>query len=181
MLKLKEDKRTYTEAINTLDNRLREKEAALKDEIPLLENKLAASEKQRYEAIKKNGELTEQVDYLLTHNSELCDEAQQLLDEKQTIKHELEEVMALLHEAEERSQKLDMVEANYEHVCEELHEVSEELEREQDTSKHMYNMFQDQIRRNQNRYCCALCPVVIVVLTFGIVIMAFAYCLEDPV
>lgn len=176
---LKEKIRTHSETINKLTGLLEKKDEALKGTIPLLENKLAKAQKKNYEAIKESGRLMEQLTYLLKYNSDASKQIEELLADKQALQCNLNGVEYLLHEAEAKSRESNALEANYETVCQQLEDIKEELGQEQNTSRHMYNMSQDQIRKTERVHKCGYCFIIAVVLIFAAVIITFSYCLED--
>lgn len=84
----------------------------------------------------------------------------------------------MLRESKDECKELHTLEKMYEAACEEHEEVVKELEK---TSRHMHSMFQDQIWRDKVINQSALCFTAVIVVVFGIIIILFAYCLEDKV
>lgn len=174
---LKEEITGYNQTITYLNMLLEEKEKALQK----LEKKAAAAEKRTYELVQEKGELYERFACLHIQNSEQSIEIQQLLAEKDTLQCNLNEVVGFLRESEDDCKELHALEKIYETACKNHEEVLEELRHEENTSRHMYSMFQDQMRRNKRIIRSALCFIAVVVIIFGAVIILFAYCLEDTI
>ena len=132
-VELKEEKRTYIRTIDKLTGLLEKKEEDLKYRIPILENKLAETERKKYEAIKERGQLIKQVSYLhkcITNEEEHIEE---LLAQKQSMEHDLHVMVNLLQEADAKSQEFNTLEANYETMCQQLEDITEEFGQEQCT------------------------------------------------
>lgn len=174
---LKEDISRYIQTISELKRLLEEKEEALRK----LENKVAVVEKRKHELVQEEGELHKRIACLHIQNSEQSMQIQQILAEKTTLQCNLNMVVGFLRESEDESKQLHALEEKYASACEKHEEILTELGHEQNTSRHMYSMFQDQIRRNRVITLSTLCFAAVVVLVFATVIILFAYCLEDTV
>lgn len=176
---LKNEKKKYNETLCNLKKKLEELNPKLNLKIPELKSKLAKIERQKYEEVIKGKNLEAKVQFLENVNSDLSHAIKELLTDKNVLLLDLQQMQNLYRETDERSKKCDDVKAKYDAMRKELQDVTDKLNQEQDTSLHMYNMFQNERRRHLMYRCCGYCLILVVVILFAIVIIAFGYCLED--
>lgn len=163
--KIKKEKNEYFNTIENLNRLIKSKEDILSEKSKELDNtkiKLARSEKEKDHEIRRRKQSEEQ--NISLNSSFIC-----TANEKRELEAQLKEAEELYHARERKLEELDDVLTEYEQVC----------EKEQFLSREVYSMSQEKSKRRSKLYRYAFCIIAVIVMAFAVLIITFAYCLED--